>query len=110
MLGGIFQSRLAVEFEQRAFGLALDQPLVFERIEKSDNVKDFGDFLFEVENIQLQSRRPHLQDIGDFGDFARSHRHGVANLLPDIDGINRIQLEQITPLAPGRRRDSTLVL
>ena len=73
-------------------------------------MEDFGNFLLEVEYVQFQSGRPHLQDIGHFRHLARGHHNGVADSLPHINGIDGIQIEQVAPMAPRSRRDAALVL
>ena len=99
-----------IEFDNGALDLAFGQALVVEPIEEGDDVQNFGSFFLEFEEVQLLSRRSHLQDQGHFRGFTSGHQDRIADLFPNIHHLEGIQLEQVAPLTPGAGRDMTLIL
>ena len=51
-----------------------------------------------------------MKEFVHFGYFSCHHHDRVADLLPNLNCIGKIELEQITPLAPGSSWNITLVL
>ena len=60
---------------------------LIKHVQKGDQVQDLGDFLFELEDVELWPLGAQLKDVRDFRYFPVGDHDGVTDLFPHIDGL-----------------------
>ena len=103
-------ARCPIQLEQGSLDLALCQSIVIKAVDEGREVQDLGDLFFEFEDVEVETTRAQLQDVGDFRCLANCQRNRMANFLPHAEGLERVHLQQSTPMPPGGGRSATLVL
>ena len=66
--------------------------------------QDGGQLVTKVVDVNLRTGGSQLQDEGQVRRLARGQHHGVTDVIPQLDGESGIDVEPITPLAPGAGR------
>jgi hypothetical protein len=100
------RSQIAVQSQQGSTHST--SAFIANAIDEGCRQQNCREFITKVIDRDVRARRPQLQDKGQVGRLAGGEHHGMADVVPQLDGDVGVDVEPITPATPSVGGDAAL--